>query len=62
MPLENISVSMIRATLADLPQFDLPTPYTLRWYTANGLKMDYCIVMPAGFKRASMRLQPVAAR
>lgn len=29
---ENISVSMTRATLADLPHFVLPTPYRLRWY------------------------------
>ena len=32
MSTENISVSMIRATLNDLPHFALPAPYTLRWY------------------------------
>ena len=32
MASENISVSMTRATLTDLPQFALPAPYTLRWY------------------------------
>lgn len=29
---ENINVSMVRATLDHLPDFALPTPYTLRWY------------------------------
>ena len=29
---ENISVSMIRATLNGLPHFAVPAPYTLRWY------------------------------
>ena len=29
---EVIGVSMIRETLDDLPLFDLPAPYTLRWY------------------------------
>jgi GNAT superfamily N-acetyltransferase len=29
---EAIGVSMIRETLDDLPLFDLPVPYTLRWY------------------------------
>lgn len=32
MSTENISVSMTRATLTDLPSFVLPAPYTLRWY------------------------------
>lgn len=32
MSIENINVSMVRPTLDDLPQFDLPTPYSLRWY------------------------------
>ena len=29
---ENISVSMTRATLDNLPRFAVPTPYTVRWY------------------------------
>lgn len=32
MSTENINVSMVRATLDDLPDFALPTPYSLRWY------------------------------
>ena len=32
MATENINVSMVRATLADLPHFALPAPYSLRWY------------------------------
>ncbi len=29
---EILGVSMIRESLEDLPAFDLPAPYTLRWY------------------------------
>jgi GNAT superfamily N-acetyltransferase len=32
MSIENINVSMVRATLDNLPHFALPAPYTLRWY------------------------------
>ncbi len=32
MSTENIAVSMVRATLDNLPHVALPTPYSLRWY------------------------------
>jgi GNAT superfamily N-acetyltransferase len=32
MTTENLSISMIRPTLENLPSFALPAPYTLRWY------------------------------
>ncbi len=32
MPEKNISVNMIRDSLDDIPEFALPTPYTIRWY------------------------------
>ncbi len=32
MSTENISVAMVRPTLDELPQFELPAPYQLRWY------------------------------
>ncbi len=32
MSTENIAVAMMRPTLDDLPQFELPAPYQLRWY------------------------------
>ena len=58
--MELISVRMIRENLDDIPQFDLPPPYTMRWYRQGDEKAwvaiheradRYTVATPALFER-----------